>query len=342
VADQVSTPPELRGGAFESTIKSKAAELKAELIKQTLDDIESWRKAVDNQWALAHPDQRPMSPIPPEEIQGYQNTVQSSYYEWIVPAFERYLAPDPDATDPMIAALRKIESSFQGSQDNAGNFTPASAGLSRVNDVRTDMSHWQGDLQTNFIDNFVTPLQTVSINQAAVAKVVREQLECNKVLYIRYRKGILELVNKSIEAVKTLNNGRDPKSFTWGTLVGIAVGTALTIGTGGIATAGAVLIISSTVAQGLVPDAPKTNELSAPTAQEVAVKISEAMSKMDSDMIVEEEKVATALRNLHSAISDSRSGSIAQNKSGPLAVATPAVGTAKPGEITDGSLRPES
>ncbi|MEO3926008.1 hypothetical protein ABGB07_19375 [Micromonosporaceae bacterium B7E4] len=333
MSSQVDTPADLAGGTYKGTVREKAAQLKQELIRQTLDDIESWRKAVDLEWAQAHPES-PHSPIPPEEIEGYRNTVRNEYYEWVEPAFEKYLEPDPDATNGMIAALRTIESSFEGSQDDAGNFSGASPALSRINDVRTDMSQWQGDLQVNFIDNFLTPLQTASVNQAAVAKVVREQLECNKILYIRYRKGVLELLDKSIQAVQTLNNGKDPKSFTWGTLVGISVGTALTIGSGGLAVAGAVLIMSSTISQGLVPDPPKTNELSAPTAQEVAVKVSEAMSKMDGDVIEEERKVEQALKNLLDAIGDARTGT------GPLTVPEPAISSARPGEITDGSLRP--
>lgn len=338
--DLVETPGDLAGGTFEYTVREKSAELKQELIKQTLDDIESWAKAVDLEWAQAHPDQANLSPIPPEEVEGYRNTVRNEYYEWVEPAFERYLSPDPDATNPMIGALREIESMFGGSQDNAGNFSPASPALARINDVRTDMSQWAGDFQIDFIDNFLTPLQTVSLNQAAVAKVVREQLECNKILYIRYRKGILELLNKSIEAVRVLNNGRDPKSFTWGTLVGISIGTALTLGTGGLAVAGAVMIVSSTLSQGLVPDPPKTNELSAPTAQEVAVKITEAMAKMNEDILAQEKVVEQAFRNLHDTIADSHRGAVLNNRSGPLAVATPAVSTAKPADITDGSLRP--
>lgn len=341
MADQVTTPPELAGGTYESTIRNKAAELKAELIKQTIDDMESWRKAVDLEYAQAHPEQpTPRSPIPEREFIAYENSIRNEYYEWIVPAFERYLQPDPDATNEMIAGLRTIESMFQGSQDNAGHFTAASPALARINDVRADMGVWQGDMQVNFIDNFVTPLQTVSVNMGSIAKLVREQLECNKVLYIRYRKGILKLLEDSIEAVKTLNNGRDPKSHTWGTLIGISIGTALTLATGGVAAAGAVLIISSTIAQGLTPDPPKKLDLGAPTAQEVAVKITEAMSKMDADMLVEEDKVENAFRNIYTAVSGSRRSSISSNTSGDLAVATPRVATAEPGDITDGSLRP--
>jgi hypothetical protein len=341
MTSQVTTPPELAGGTFANTIRTKANELKQELIKQTLDDIESWRRAVEHEWAIAHPGEWSGPPIPPEEIEGYRNTVRNEYYEWIVPAFERYLQPDPDATNPMISNLRQIESMFGGSQDDAGTFSPASSALGRVNDVRADMNHWEGDLQINFIDNFVTPLQTVSLNQAAVAKGVREVLEMNKIVYIRYRQGILKLVTEAIEAVKTLNNGRDPKSHTWGTLVGISIGTILTI-VPGAAPIGVALIVGSTLAQGLTPDPPKTNELSAPTAQEVAFNVSKAMSTMDKDIYDKGEKpVEDAFKAIYSAISGARSSAIGSNVSGPLSVANPAVSTSKPGDVTDGSLRPD-
>ncbi|BCJ61343.1 hypothetical protein [Micromonospora endophytica] len=339
MTDTVTTPAELSGGSYESTVRTKAEQLKQELIRQTLDDVESWRKAVDVQWARDHPES-PMSPIPPEEIEGYRQNVRNEYYEWVVPAFERHLMPDPDAINPMIDGLRTIESTFQGSQDGAGNFVPASAALSRINDVRSDLNHWEGDLQVNFIDNFLTPLQNVSVNQAAVAKVVREQLECSKVMYIRYRKAVVELLDQSIAAVRELNNSKDPKAHTWGTLVGIAVGTGLTLATGGVAVAGAVLIIGSTMAQGLVPTPPQTNDLSAPTAQEVAVNISDALSKLSGDVFEEERKVRDAFSNICETIATSRAASIRSNTSGPLAVATPAVSSARPSEITDGSLRP--
>ena len=341
MSDQVNTPANLAGSTYEAAVRNKAAELKAELIKQTLDDLESWGKAVEVEYARAHPEApRQMSPSTKEMLLGYQNRIRNEYYEWVIPAFEKYTKPDPDATNDMISGLRTIESMFQGSQDDAKNFTPASPALSRVNDVRTDMGKWEGDLQVNFIDNFLTPLQTVSINMGSVAKIVREQLECNKVVYIRYRDAVIKLLDTSIEAVKTLNNSRDPKSFMWGTLIACAVGTAAAAIPGaGWLVAGTMLNIAGTLAQGLVPDPPKKNELAAPTAQEVAVKIADAMGKLDTDTLAEENRVEQALRSIYSSLS-ARSQQISANTSGPLSVAVPAVSTAKPGDVTDGSLRP--
>jgi hypothetical protein len=334
VTSQVSTPAELAGAVYKATIREKAAELKRELIRQTLEDIDSWLKAVEVEWQRAHPE--PMGrPIPPEELEAYRNHVRHEYYEWVEPAFERYLDPDPDAADPMIAALRMIESWFQGSQDDAGNLATGHAGLIRINDVRLEMGYWEGDLQKNFLDNFLSPLQNASLNQAAVAKVVREQLECNKVIYIRRRKGILALAEKAIEAVRTLNHGRDPKSYKWGTLVLAVTGTALGVvpGAGWVA-AGALLDIAATIDDGLAPEPQPTHELGAPTAQEVAIKVAEAMSKMDADIAGEESKVRTALERIRDGVVAARTGA------GALAVPEPALYWASASEIIDGSLRP--
>src|SRR5262249_40683346 len=133
MTSQVETPPDLAGGTFESTIRSKAKELKQELIKQTLQDLESWAKAMNMQWEQAHPNHPPSTilhptvddghpggfttyvdpnygeaqkRVPDSEVQQYANVVKTQYYEWVEPAFERYLKPDPDATNPMIDNLR--------------------------------------------------------------------------------------------------------------------------------------------------------------------------------------------------------------------------------------------
>jgi hypothetical protein len=339
----IDTPPELAGAVFEATIRSKAAELKSELIRQTLEDGDSWERAIRTEYEKAYPGESAGSePVPAtiSEVKAWHRTVQDDYYEWVEPAFERYLTPDPDAGDPVIETLRTIESMFGGSQDHAGGFTAASPALTRINDARADMNQWEGHLQINFIDNFLTPLQSASVSQAAIAKFVREQFECNKILHIRRRKGILRLVNDSIEAVQTLTNGRDPETYMWGTLVGISLGTGLTLAPGGIAVAGAALIISSTLAQGIAPDPDRTTTLSAPTAQEVAINVVEAMNCMDRDTDEQERHVEAAFKSIYTTIANSRSGPISNNASGQLAVAVPELSTASPADIVDGSLHP--
>ncbi len=337
---EFDTPAGLRSPHFDETVMGKAAELKQLLISQTLDDLRSWEKAVDDEWARAHPGEWAGSPIPPEEVEGYRNTVRTSYYEWVVPSFEQCLRPDPSASDPMIQVLNEIRGMFQGGTDGSGGFTTASAALGRINDVRTDMSCWEGDLRTNFIDNFLTPLQSVAPNQGVVAQAAAEIFGMNKILYVRYRERTLALLDKAIEAVKSLKNGKNPKSYVWGTLVGISIGTVLTLGTGGLAVAGVVTIVGSTLAQGLTPESKTTSELSAPTAQEVANNVYAALTSMQSTLYDSEREIKGAFDDCFDTISRSRTSSVGGNVSGPFAVAKPNVSTARPGEITDGSLRP--
>lgn len=335
----VVTPPDLAGYAYESAVRAKAANLRRELIRQTIDDIESWTQAVDVQWRYEHPGMPMPIRTTDDEIQRYYETVRTDFYEWVEPAFERYLRPDPDALNPMIDALRGIESTFGGGQDDAVGFFPVSPALSRINDIRADMGEWQGDLQENFIDGFLTPLQSTSLNQASVAKVIREQLECGKVVYIRCRRGIIELLDTALAAVEALNNDCDPKTLLWGTLVLTAVGTGFALAPE-LAVAGAVLSIAGTMAQGLIPDPQKTNKLSAATAQEVAINLAHALSAMEGDLLDEERKMENALRRIYDTMSRSRADSVSRNISGPLAVAVPALATAQPADFAYGSLRP--
>ena len=93
-------------------------------------------------------------------------------------------------------------------------------------------------------------------------------------------------------------------------------------------------MLAGTLGQGLIPDPPKTNNLGAPTAQEVAVKITEAMSRMDQDIRKGEEDIETTFRNISESVATGR------KKDGILGVPVPNVSVAGPGDVTDGSLRP--
>src|SRR5207248_1819497 len=78
--------------------------------------------------------------------------------------------------------------------------------LARIDDARSDMGFWQGPFQTNFVGDFLDPLKTAASNHAALAKLVREQLECNKILYIRRRERTLNLLDTALQAVNNLND----------------------------------------------------------------------------------------------------------------------------------------
>ncbi|WP_430786191.1 hypothetical protein [Actinoplanes sp. G11-F43] len=112
MSGRAATPPELAGVAYERRVRQQAQRLKAELIRQTLDDITSWKRAVDDKWDNLHPDLPFNSPIPPAEVAQYREQVRTRDYEWIVPSFERFLVPDPDDLNPALDALARIEGMF--------------------------------------------------------------------------------------------------------------------------------------------------------------------------------------------------------------------------------------
>jgi hypothetical protein len=361
---QVDTPAEVAGATYTGTLMSQAYKLKAELIRQTIEDLESWAKALEKEWSAAHPDlagkpgvivhdgfyQEPsryggvtLTRIPEAEMEGYRNQIRNEYYEWVVPAFEQFKEPDPDALNPMIENMRQIESWFGGSQDDAkaGSGSTQRSAIARIDSVRGDMEEWKGAFQVNFLDNFVTPLQTVSHNMSGVAKGTHDALELAKSVYIRQRLEVLALLDTSIKAVKALNNGRDPESHVWATLIGISVGTILTGVGGPVAWVGIGLIVTSTIAQGFTPDPAAKFEVSAPTAQEVAMKVAQALGKISNKTAGDEHKVQTMFRGLSSELSTSRSASIASNTEGPYVVPQPALSMAKAGDINDNSLAPK-
>lgn len=349
------------GSGFESEYRAKAQKLKQELITQTKKDIESWQKAMEVEYANTHPD-RPNdrvvgkgegwvrketdygggyvvsseSPIPQEEINQYIHTIENEYYEWVVPTFERRLTPDPCALDPMMDALTKIEGMFGGAVDEKTKTPiPRAKGLTRTADVRSDMEQWEGSFQVNFFDGFLDPLTSVEGNQSPLAKACREVLKLNKLIYVAQRKAAWELMDVALDALAELKNDKSPSSHVWATLVGITVGTILTgTGVGAVVWAGVAIISASTLAQGLTPDAKKETDITAPTAQEVANKILDALGKQSDKTSLDEQTVLKDLTSLQNAIADSR------KKDGELKVPRPALSGAAADSILNGGLTP--
>ncbi|MEU8238262.1 hypothetical protein AB0C07_08460 [Actinoplanes missouriensis] len=343
MSGRAATPPELAGAAFEQTVRQQAQRLKEELIRQTLEDVTSWKRAVDDKWANDHPDLPFNSPIPPEEVEQYRQRVRTQDYEWIVPSFERFLVPDPDELNPAIDALAQIEAMFEGEADFSGNWVGASAALVRINDVRAEMGGWQGTFANNFIDNFVTPLQNLAPNHRELIRLSRDQLECTKTIYLRFRKSVLELLDQSIKATQSLSGGCDPDVAKWGTIAAVVVGTVLGPVAAGWGLVAAVLLdAGGTFAQGLVPEGGRKTEsdLAAPTATEVAMNVHAAMSALGNDVFGEEEVATAAMRMIAGVVGDRRQEGARSNRSGPFTVATPALADATPAQLLGGALRP--
>jgi hypothetical protein len=225
--DSAVTPAHLSGGAFAVTLRTRATKLRDELIRQTLEDIASWERAVEAEMGRSHPELRVGTRTYLEEVQAFREGVPRDF-AWVLPAFEAFLAPDPDATDPAIDTLGAIRTMFDGEPDSSNNWTGTSPALTRINTVRAEMvASWRGQFTNNFIDHFVDPLQTVLPNQRNLAHLVQDQLICSKILYIRRRQSVLDLLDNATLAVQNLTGRYDAADVgKWATIAAIALGTA--------------------------------------------------------------------------------------------------------------------
>ena len=196
---------------------------------------------------------------------------------------------------------------------------------------------WQGTLQENFIDSFLTPLLNVVHNENIVAKACRQLLLLNKVHYIRYRKAVLNLLDKSMKAVD--HTAKDPKPIMWGSLVVTTIGTVLSAGTGAVLALGTILNAVGGIASSLIPDPPADIDLAAPTAQEVAANIVDAMGKLREKINDHGTSMVAALNNVNETISEARAPHIENNTAGPLNVPRPSLDSASKQDVL-GALRP--
>jgi hypothetical protein len=338
----VTTPPHLAGAVFSDAVRRQARTLKDELIRQTLEDASSWSRSVEDKWANAHPGEAPIFPIPREEIEQYRQRVRTEDYEWIVPSFERYLLPDPDSFNPIIGALGRVEAMFGGRADANGGWAGANASLVRINDVRTDMDEWAGDFKDSFIDSFVTPLQATLPNHGELARLAGEQMKLTKVVYLRQRQSVLDLLANGIKATQALSNGAcsAEDACKWASIALVVIGTvggALAPGWGVLGTA-LFMEVTGTITGGLVPDPEEKQKipLAAPTASEVAANVASAMSRLNNDIGLMEETAAGALRELYRVMEKHRMAAVASNASGPFSVAASRLADATPAQIAAG------
>lgn len=324
------TPPEYANQSFVPALTEKAEQLRQEFVRQTLQDLNSYLEALLQEYNKANPD-RPATNVTSgafsviisngpglpndevlltdAEIRQWQYAIENEHYAWVVPTFERYLTPDPDEANLAIDNLGTIAAMFGGSVAEAGELGNRDLGLTGLQTVRDQMeNHWEGSFQQTFIGNFVAPLENGLACQAAAARISKELLEANKISKIAQRKAILDLLDKAIAALGDLGaGGKSAKSYAWGTLVGIAAGT-LIAATGGMAAwVGAVIISSSTLAQGLeVGSDAEPVEIGGTTAQDVAVAVQRALTKQDEKFVDDETLVADALTRLHQDVAAAR------------------------------------
>lgn len=339
--DLAMTPVHLAGDAFAMTLRAKATKLRDELIRQTLDDMASWERAVEAEMGRTHPELRVGTRTYLEEVQTFRERVPQDF-AWVLPTFEAFLTPDPDATNPAIDTLGTIRTMFDGEPDSSNNWTGTSPALTRINTVRAEMvASWRGQFTNNFIDHFVDPLQTVLPNQRNLAQLVQEQLICSKILYIRRRQSVLDLIDNATLAVQNLTGRYDAAGVgKWATIAAIALGTSLGPFVTGLGLLSAIMLdAGGTILQGLVPDGERAvtkMELAGYTAAEVAAKVTMAISALERDTYEQERLATDALRAISQALENMRRPAVLSNTSGPFSVATPALVSATPAELIAG------
>jgi hypothetical protein len=342
----VTTPSHLAGAAYDDAVRRDARRLKNELIRQTLEDTSSWSRSVEDKWANAHPGQAPIFVIPHEEVEQYRERVRTEDYEWVVPSFERYLYPDPDQFNPIIDSLRHIEAMFEGRRNSRGEWVGAGEKLGRTASIRTDMDGWAGKFKDSFIDSFMTPLEASLPNHGELARIVGEQLKLTKVIYIRQRQAVLDLLASGIAATQALSNGAcsADDAFKWASIALVVTGTVAGALAPGWGVLGAALFleVSGTIGGGLVPQAEEKQKmpLAASTATEVASNIANAMSRLNNDISLMEEAASEALGELYRATETHRMKAVSANASGPFSVAVPELAFATPEQMTT-ALKPD-
>ncbi|MFY1669004.1 hypothetical protein ACN27G_03455 [Plantactinospora sp. WMMB334] len=324
------TPSAYTNANFNPALTQKAERLRQEFVRQTLQDMNSYLDALLEEYNRANPDRPALTVtsggfsviinegpglpnserlITEAEIREWQHAIEHEHYAWVVPTFEGYLTPDPDEANSAIDNLGKIAEIFGGAATESGKLGNRDLGLTGLQTVRDQMeNHWEGSFQQTFISNFVAPLENGQACQAAAARISKELLEANKISKIAQRKAVLDLLDKAIAALGDLGaGGKSAKSYAWSTLVGIAAGTLIAT-TGGIAAwIGAVIISTSTLAQGLEVGSDKEPvELGGTTAQDVAVAVQRALTKQNEKFVEDETKVADALTRLQQDVAAAR------------------------------------
>ncbi|WP_430783635.1 hypothetical protein [Actinoplanes sp. G11-F43] len=335
-----TTPAHLVGTTFRTALTGKAARLRDALIRKTLEDYASWERAIDDEVVRRHPELRIGTQTYLQEVEAFRGRI-GDHFDWVVPTFETFLTPDPDDVNPAIEMLGTIQSWFDGKADATEKWTGTNPALVRVNDVRAEMvAGWRGAFTDNFIDHFVSPLQSVLPNQRNLAQLVQEQLTCNKVIYIQRRQSIIDLLDASIFATQNLAADQKADIAKWATIAAVAAGTTLGAFTTGIGlTAALVLDAGGTIAQGLVPEkvdkkALNGFDIEGRTTADICAKISIAIGTLERDTYGQEQQVASALRNITQALERLRRPAVLFNVSGPFSVETPALAGATAAELT--------
>lgn len=268
--------------------------------------------------------------IPTSELKAaYDKEVEGSF-GWIIPAFQEWATPDPDAFTDHIAAIRGAEGRL-GDGEALRLATSAQINLA---------SQWDGAHCTN-LRNFLGTLLVVSGNQRAVARTLRELLEAEQALYRQAQGNMFQLADKVCLAIEATGQEGPPEHRTHLTILSAVAwiaGAALAIPSGGVSLYASVVTLNaiaavSGAAASLLPTG-NAKSLSADTVDGVLEKMSDVMAQARSDLAEREKDITSALLHNLEALSSLRRQAEDAKVNSPVAPAQPTIADAGPGSIS--------
>jgi hypothetical protein len=320
-------------GAFQDFVRRRFKDY-ADEVNASYDD---WQRAYEQWWArrkdapdAAAPVVSPVQAAPSGTAElraAYQRHVEESC-EWIVPAFQAWAAPDPDALAPYVNAIRAAEDRLgDGQVVRVAN----SAQISLA-------SQWDGAYCTG-LRNFLGSFLVIGGNQQTIARTLRELLEAQQALCRQAQENMIKLSENILEAIRAA--GQPEKSgaktyltilsaVTWITAAALAIPSGGASIYAGVLTFNAVAAVSGAAASLLPGGDPKS--LDADTVDGVLEKMSQVMTDARAHMAEKQNDILAALTHNKAALAALREAATAAAAT-PVTPSRPAILDAKQGEI---------
>jgi hypothetical protein len=301
---------------------------------------DEWQPAYEAWWARRGQDTRTAAGAAPavsrvqaapsgtEELRAaYEQHVEESC-AWIVPAFQAWAVPDPDALTPQVTAVRAAEERLGDGQVIR---VATSAQISLA-------ARWDGAYCTG-LRNFLSSFPVIAGNQQTIARTLRELLEAQQALYRQAQENMIKLAENILEAVRAAGQPEKSGTRTYLTILSAVswiAGAALAIPSGGASIyAGVVSLNAIAAASGaaasLLPGGDPTS-LDADTVDGVLEKMSQVMADAHTQVAEKQNDILAALTHNHEALSGLRQAATATAAT-PVTPARPAILDARPGEI---------
>lgn len=215
--------------------------------------------------------------------------------EWLVPAFKDFLSPHPRDFDDPIEKLGGIQTAFGGSDQHLEN-----GELGMIAVAKDNMSKWEGDLATNFVENFAMPLEKIAVNQGKVVGWLQLHLQYMKSIYQRGRQDAEDIAKQGTEAIDAISDSRGAESLTVLLAAWIAAGTVAGPVLGALKAAIGVQLLNASVVGGAVMAGPFTKDgpplpMGADTVQEVMDNVRSALQEARKRITEDEKKLTEVI-----------------------------------------------